>query len=885
MATLRSFLNDLSLFKTLAIGLIVGLTAPIGIATWIQLKEQHTILLQQINADRAQVLAVLALSVQIPLWENQPETAIPLLKALMSDEQITRITVSSPLMMQPLEVKSSRYDPHYSLFETQAVFYKDKQIGRIRVAMDTRWLTSQLTTQLIYSMVTGLLELTIGILILFILIRYKILTPLKDLVKSTEVLATGNLVQSLLWHRHDEIGVLGESFEKMRAALVKRVAHLELNNETLRTHEMELAGQASVFRAILDNMTDGITLVDEKLRLVAWNNRFTHMIDGLREITRPGVSIKELFAHQLAHGKNSQDKHIVVEDFLASFRQGKTHTVRYRLADGRRLDIRQQPMPNGGFVSTYTDITEEVEARRKAEEIRLLLEAVMDAAPALLHVKDRNLRYQFVNQRFLTWWRLRREDVLGKTNAQVFIKETGTDRKLARFENVEELLERSQRRDKKLLETGKSLPFTEIVYKTGKPEPTTLWSTKVPLVGSDRRVTHIVSVSLDISERKRAEAELAHHREALHQSEKLSALGSLLAGVAHELNNPLSVVVGRSIMLEEQLQDPKTTSSIKKIRVAAERCSRIVKMFLAMARQQESVQTPVQLYQVIKTSLDMVAYRLHESQVEVNVSVETELPEVWADADQLIQVFTNLFLNAQQAMATSPKPRRLTVSAQSSSAEKTVCIQVADNGPGISLDIRSRIFEPFFTTKAIGEGTGVGLSVSYGIIEAHGGRLSVASPDRGNGSVFKVTLPLFSVPKAMQNTQAPIVKAAFSRRVLIIDDVVEISQLLSEILRMDGHYTETVGNGRAALRQLSKQSFDVIISDLRMPDLDGPGLYQELQIRYPECLNRLIFITGDTLSEGVKHFLAQAQRPVIEKPFVPDEIRRLVRQVLNLCQM
>jgi signal transduction histidine kinase/CheY-like chemotaxis protein len=879
MAYLRSFLDDLSLFKTLAIGLMVGLTAPMGIATWIQLTEQRTTLLEQLNAGRAQVLEVLALSMQIPLWENRPEVAIPLLKALMVDKQVTRITVSSPLIAQSLDVKSSQYDPQYSLSESRPVVYQGKQIGNIRVAVDTRWLSSQLTTQTVYKVVTGLLELAVGFMIIFVLLRYKVLTPFKDLVKQTEVLDTDHLAQSRQWQRRDEIGVLGRSFEKMRTALGKLVVNLEQRNETLRTHEIELAGQASVFRAILDNMTDGITLVDEKLCLVAWNNRFTRMMDGLGETTRPGVPIKELFAHQLAHGKNPHHQSIVVDNFLASFQQGKSHTGRYRLNDGRRLDIRHQTMPNGGFVSTYTDITEEIEARRKADEIRLLLEAVMDAVPALLHVKDRNLRYQFVNRRFLTWWRLKREDVLGKTHTQIFA-EMGKNAEPARFENVDELFKRSHKRDKRLLETNKALPFTEIVYQTGRSEPTTLWSTKVPLLGSDRQVTHIVSVSLDISERKRTEAELARHREALHQSEKLSALGSLLAGVAHELNNPLSVVVGRSIMLEEQLRDAKIVASITKIRAAAERCSRIVKTFLAMARQQESVQTPVKLGQVIETSLDMVGYRLRESEVEVNLNLGRELPEVWADSDQLIQVFTNLFLNAQQAMAHSPKPRRLMISAQNNRVEKNLCIRVGDNGPGIPLDIRSRIFEPFFTTKAVGEGTGVGLSVSYAIIEAHGGQLRVESPNEG-GTVFEVVLPIYSAAKENHPKPVPVVKAALDWRVLIVDDVVEIAQLLSDILTIDGHYTETVGNGRAALQQLSRQSFDVIISDLRMPDLDGPGLYREIKARYPQFLNRLIFVTGDTLSEGIKGFLAEAQRPVIEKPFVPDEIRRLVRQVLK----
>lgn len=885
MVKMRPLLDDLPLLQALAFVLVLGLAIPMSLSTWVQLNQQRLALLEQLQADNARMVETLALQMQAPLRENRPESGRPVVEMLISDRRVTRVEVASTGVPQFLRAQAPHYAAASSVTRSKPVLYQSEEIGRVWVTMDTRPLAAQFRSDLSNRVLTGVLEFVIVLALVTALLRYKVLIPLQDLTKQAQALATGQLNQPLQWRRRDEIGVLGDCFEKMRSALRNMVADLKHHNQTLQTHEMELANQAAVFRAILDSMNDGITLVDEELRLVAWNDCFTRMMDGLREITRPGVAIKELFAHQLAPGGDSSYPSAVLENFLASFQPGKSCIVRYRLIDGRRIDIRQHPMPNGGFVSTYTDTTEEVEARRKADESRLLLEAVMDAVPALLHVKDRDLRYQLVNRRFLAWWGCKREDVLGKTNQQIFAvpyqaSANGAERNShsPRFANLDELLAQAQARDQKLLESGKPLPFSEIIYETGDPQPTTLWSTKAPLIGAGGRVTHIVSVGLDISERKQAEAELSRHREALHQSEKLSALGSLLAGIAHELNNPLSVVVGRAIMLEEQLQDIAAAASVRKIRAAAERCSRIVKTFLALARHQEPTPVLVPLRSIVEASLEMVGYRLRESEIDIHIELDPELPDLWVDPDQLVQVFTNLFLNAQYAMADSAKPRWLKIAARLD--QDRVSIAVADNGPGIPAAIRSRIFEPFFTTKGVGEGTGVGLSVSYGIVEAHGGTLTVELPPHG-GSVFIITLPVRAAEHSQEKIHAGVTPISTDAHILIVDDVFDVAQMLGDLLSQDGYGVETVPNGRAALHRLGEKRFDLILSDLRMPDLDGPGLYQKLQTHEPQLLERLIFITGDTLSETAKNFLTQTQRPVIEKPFVPEEIRRLVRQVLQ----
>ena len=249
----------------------------------------------------------------------------------------------------------------------------------------------------------------------------------------------------------------------------------------------------------------------------------------------------------------------------------------------------------------------------------------------------------------------------------------------------------------------------------------------------------IVTAWADLTALRAAQAEVARSREALHQSEKLTALGALLAGVAHELNNPLSVVVGYSSMLREIPCDPAMTARAEKIHAAAERCARIVRTFLAMARARPPRREPVALGEVVLGALDLAGYGLRSADVEVKLDLPAGLAPVHGDADQLHQVVVNLVVNAQQALISRPSPRRLTISAWAEGGEAV--LEIADNGPGMDPDVASRAFEPFFTTKPQGVGTGVGLSVCHGIVVAHGGRIELDT-DQGTGARFRVFLPL-----------------------------------------------------------------------------------------------------------------------------------------------
>jgi len=386
-----------------------------------------------------------------------------------------------------------------------------------------------------------------------------------------------------------------------------------------------------------------------------------------------------------------------------------------------------------------------------------------------------------------------------------------------------------------------------------------------------------LAVQRDVAEKKRSAAVFARQREQLHQREKLAALGSLLAGVAHELNNPLSVVVARAVMLEEQ-GHPPTQAAAQKIRTAAERCARIVRTFLAMARQQPPERGPVAINEVVTAALDITSYTVRTSNIEVTVDLAEDIPLILADADQLHQVLLNLVVNAQQVLQDRPGRRRIRVASRFDRDAGAIRIAVADNGPGIPEHLRTRVFEPYFTTKPTGMGTGVGLAVSHGIVDAHGGTLTLDCPEMG-GAVFTITLPACPADAKPDEAEPAGEQSAGRRKILIVDDEAEIREILVEILTGAQHRVAAVSSGREALERMAAERYDVILTDIRMPDLDGRTLYREIERRWPEQAARVVFVTGDSLTATLNEFASESGRPVIEKPFVPVDVRRVVAEI------
>jgi two-component system NtrC family sensor kinase len=394
-------------------------------------------------------------------------------------------------------------------------------------------------------------------------------------------------------------------------------------------------------------------------------------------------------------------------------------------------------------------------------------------------------------------------------------------------------------------------------------------------------IAGVVVHARDITARKQAEEQLQRQQEILAQSEKLAAMGSLLANVAHELNNPLAIVVMEADLLSEAMENGPLLAHAGKITQAARRCAHIVHNFLTLARQHPPKRIPVEFNALITETVELLAYPLQVDNVEVHLHLAATLPLLLADPHQLRQVVINLVTNAHHALRETPAARHLVLTTRADAAQDSVVLEVTDTGPGIPLELQTRIFEPFFTTKPTQEGTGLGLSLCRGILEAHGGSIRVQSQP-GQGTSFLIELPIGET--AMSVAQPPAIAelpSAQGKAILIIDDESGIRNGLAHLLRRDGYKVETAANGLLGLAKLQEQVFDLVLCDLRMPKLDGPGLYRELQHRQPQILPQIIFLTGDTLSPETRAFLEQTNVPRLTKPFTAAEVRRVVGRAVH----
>ncbi|MBX3566048.1 MAG: GAF domain-containing protein [Sphingomonas sp.] len=505
-------------------------------------------------------------------------------------------------------------------------------------------------------------------------------------------------------------------------------------------------------------------------------------------------------------------------------------------------------------------VLERAHSEERLAESEAQLSAFLENAPVAMHLKDADGRYVRVNPEFARGVGRAREEVQGADADEVF-----PPRITAEVKRLEALALQGE-------VASAEIEIGEILGNDGH-----VLSMVFPITGAG--VARTGGFTLDLTERKRAEAALARSRETLYQTEKLSALGSLLAGVSHELNNPLSIVVAQAVMMERQSQGGELAERAQKIRKAADRCARIVQTFLAMARQKRPEREPVDLNAVAMAAYDLAEYGLRTDGIAATRELAAALPTISADSDQLHQIIINLLVNAQQAMGdTAPPDRRLILRTAEGETAGTVILEVIDNGPGIPDDMRRRIFEPFYTTKPQGEGTGVGLSFSQGLAEAHGGKLELLPAKRG--AHFRLTLPVDPAQGAPELAEAaPARMEAPLRRALVIDDEREIAESLADFLSIEGFACDIAVGGAEARKRLAKGDYDLIVSDLRMPGIDGPQLHAWLKAERPDLESRMAFATGDTLGTAAARFLEAVDRPVLEKPFMPDAVHHFLQQM------
>jgi len=734
---------------------------------------------------------------------------------------------------------------------------RPSRTGSLFLAYDLQRYKAEARAQVLQQSVYWAGWVTALALALWLVFHFLLTRRTAQLVHAAEQLAAGNLGARSGLTGIDELGRLGRAFDAMALQVAETQTRLQRDiAERVRAEEALRVSEAS-YRAIFDASEDAIFVHDVETGAIVDVNP--------KACASFGYSRDE-FRHVDIGVLGTGERPYTQDDALA---------LMHRAASGEQLSIEWHGRNRDGTFRWY-DVFIKRAAIAGRDRI-LALARDIDArktAEAALRASEEQYRAMFnASIDGLALWNADGEMVdanpalwrmYGYSDAESGTFLPGTDDDAGPCFHREFL---------KAIAAGDSL-HSEV---TGRRRDGSILEIEVhgiPMQYQGQQ--HVLTIARDITEKKRSEDELTRQRERLHQREKLVALGSLLAGVAHELNNPLSVVVARAVLLEEQ-GDASTQVAAAKIRTAAERCARIVRTFLAMARQQQPARGPVAINDVLSAALDITNYAIRTSSIDVSLDLAPDIPLIHADRDQLHQVFLNLVINAQQALQDHPTPRRLRISSRFDPVTEMVRITVADNGPGIPQHLRARIFEPYFTTKPTGMGLGVGLAVSLGIVEAHGGTLAVDNPKRG--AAFTISLPVGAV-QSIDDAAAPAMEMrARGRRILVVDDEAGIRETLVDILASAEHRVLAVASGREALERLAIEHYDVILTDIRMPDLDGRALYQAIEDRWPGRGARVIFVTGDTLASTLREFVSRVGRPVIEKPFVPNDVRRIVAEL------
>jgi signal transduction histidine kinase/ActR/RegA family two-component response regulator len=430
---------------------------------------------------------------------------------------------------------------------------------------------------------------------------------------------------------------------------------------------------------------------------------------------------------------------------------------------------------------------------------------------------------------------------------------------------------------------------TDYVLRLKRADDTTVW---VELTGradppDKRGALKIVTFVRDVSERRKLDDQTRSLHHQLLQAEKMAALGQTISGVAHELNNPLATILSWAERLSQRSDlDSTAQRGVSIVLSEAERASRIVRNLLTFARKRQTTRMMVEVNRVIRETLALRAYEQRVNNVEVVVALAEGLPQVFADGHQIQQVLLNLVINAEQAMTSASGRGVLVVRTWHDAQRNAIVIEVNDDGPGIPEGVQPKIFDPFFTTKEVGQGTGLGLTVAYAIVQEHGGRLRLESRE-GGGASFYVELPIAGGPLPKSDPPIPrpsLIDPTAGGSILVVEDEAGLAGAVLDALRDAGYDVEHASDGEAALAAVGTRSFDLVICDLKMPRVDGKAFYRRLSTRAPSLARKVVFVTGDVAGMDAEGFFAETGCRWLAKPFRLADLLRTVKEEIGAAR-
>lgn len=606
--------------------------------------------------------------------------------------------------------------------------------------------------------------------------------------------------------------------------------------------------------AIADSMPVGIFVASAPSGAFVYANRAFDEILGM-----PPTPKAQAGTYSRSYGIHTRDGTLYPEDrlpFARALREKGSITVddiAIHRVDGTRVFIRAFARPLfdelgnvAHVVIAFTDMTEEIETRSRAEIAERHLQHVLAHAPLILFAFDRHGTVTLSEGRGLSALGFTQKELLGRSVFELYaddpISLSNADRVLAG-----EAFTIESQLGAVALETS----FTPVRNEAGEVEGA-------------------IGVSVEVTERVKMQNRLL-------QTERLASMGTLSATVAHEINNPLTYVLGNLDLVATELANPATTvpaaremaERIKLAREGAEHVLRIVRGLKAFARQDENRAEPTDVRAALERAIEMTDNAIrHRARLVRNLE---NVPLVFANELGLSQVFVNLLLNAAQAIPEGHHDaNEIRVRAWHDEKKSAVVVSVEDTGSGIAPEAKSRIFEPFFTTKPIGVGTGLGLSICHGIVHGFGGSIEVDS-SIGKGTTFRVRLPASGRALASERPARARPALLDKGRLLIIDDNVNVARSFAILL--DDHDVEICTEARlAANRILAGERFDIIFCDLMMPEMTGMDFYAVIAKKVPEQATRIAFVTGGAFTPAAREFVAKIPHAILEKPFDRDAL-------------
>jgi len=657
-------------------------------------------------------------------------------------------------------------------------------------------------------------------------------------------------IASLVYHGGKPYAILGIA----RDITVRKQAE-----EALRQSEER-------YRTILEEMQDSYFEVDLAGNFTFVNDSICHALGHSRE-EFVGMNYRVTIA--------KEDVYEVYKAFNQVYRTGKlVRNIPWKAVrkDGSVISIELSAFPlqnqEGevtGFRGVGCDITERKQAeemlRQSEERYRTILEQMEDA----YYEFDLAGNFTFVNDSTCRILGHSREQLMGM-NYRVWMEEQD-------FDTVYKTMNRVYRTGK----PAKGLHWT-VVRKGGSRRFTE--AAAFPVRNQQGRVIGFRGVSHDITERKQVEEERRQLEQKAQMASRLATVGEMASGIAHEINNPLTGVIGYAQLLMVKDIPGDIKNDLKLIHDGAQRVAGVVKRLLTFARQQKPQRDYISINELIETTLAFRSYELETNNIKVSTYFAPELPATIADGAQLQQVFLNLIVNAETEMKLAHGKGKLSI--RTEAIDNTIRISFKDNGPGIAKENMARLFDPFFTTREVGQGTGLGLSVCHGIIAEHNGQI-YAESKRGQGATFIVELPIVTRPQQLGLAEPELEESqeAAKARILVVDDEPVIRDFLSHVLTDEGHEVETVDNADDALEKVETERYSLILLDIKMPGMSGIELYNHFKKTAQSLARRVVFITGDVMGADTTAFLSRTKAPRIDKPFDAEQLKNEINRILR----